>query len=152
MVSSVVDETRDAHEVFYRVERLEAVASTMHESDERRRTLAEAIASDLDHARPLRPRIAAALLGLSERTVRSWVAEGVLTRAEEAGSPRTLLDVRRVHEVKHLVDALRAAGRTRGLLDEVHRRLVDVTWLSHPDLVVSLDELRRGEGVVRVRE
>lgn len=39
-------------------------------------------------------------------------------------------------------------GRTAGLLDEVHRRLVDATWLERDDLVESLEQMRRGEGRV----
>ena len=61
-----------------------------------------------------------------------------------------LLDVERVHEVLRLVKDLRAAGKTVGLLDEVHRRLVDATWLDRDDLTESLEQMRRGEGTTRV--
>jgi hypothetical protein len=36
------------------------------------------------------------------------------------------------------------------LLDETHHRLVDSTWLEDPDLAESLEQMRRGEGVLRV--
>ena len=75
--------------------------------------------------------------------------EGLLQRAEGPSS-RILLDVRRVHQVLHLVQDLRAAGRTTGLLDEVHRRLVDATWLEREDLDESSAQLRRPEGTLRV--
>ncbi len=75
--------------------------------------------------------------------------EGLLQRAEGPSS-RILLDVRRVHQVLHLVQDLRAAGRTTGLLGEVHRRLVDATWLEREDLDESSAQLRRREGTLRV--
>lgn len=81
--------------------------------------------------------------------MQAWTKEGVLQRAKGPSS-RVLLDVRRVHQVRHLVDDLRAAGRTTRLLDEVHRRLVDATWLEREDLSESLGQLRRGEGTLRV--
>lgn len=104
---------------------------------------------DLASASPLRPRIAAELLSLSEKTVRAWTEEGVLIRAASTSS-RVLLDMRRVHQVLHLVQDLRAAGKTAGLLDEVHRRLVDATWLEREDLAESLEQMRRSEGTTRV--
>ena len=58
--------------------------------------------------------------------------------------------VAEVHEVLHLLADLRVAGRTTGLLDEVHRRLVDATWLERDDLAESLEQMRRGEGTTRV--
>lgn len=147
-MSAVAEETRRAADLMERVEALEEVASSLPEQDQRRRTLLDLVEKDLTSAPGLRPRIAAELLSLSERTVRAWVAEGILTRSDE--KPRLLLDTKRVHEVLHLVRELRTAGRTRGLLDEVHRRLVDATWLERDDLAESLEQMRRGEGTTRV--
>jgi DNA-binding transcriptional MerR regulator len=148
-MTAVAEETRQARDLIQRVETLEGVANSLPEQDERRDTLLHVVEQDLAQARALRPRIAAELLGLSERTVRAWVKEGVLTQAD-ASSRRLLLDVRRVHEVLHVVTALRTAGRTTGLLDEVHRRLVDETWLDRHDLAESLEQMQRGEGTIRV--
>lgn len=148
-MTAVAEETRQARGLIERVEALEGIANSLPEQDERRDTLLHLVEQDLANAPALRPRIAAELLGLSERTVREWVKEGVLTQVD-ASSRRLLLDVVRVHEVLHLVAALRSAGRTTGLLDEVHRRLVDATWLDRDDLAESLDQMRRGEGTVRV--
>lgn len=150
-MTAVAEETRQAKDLIERVETLEGVANSLPEQDERRDTLLHVVEQDLAKARGLRPRIAAELLGLSEKTVRQWIKEGVLTQAV-ASSRRLLLDVRRVHEVLHVVTALRAAGKTTGLLDEVHRRLVDATWLDRDDLVESLEQMRRGEGTIRLPE
>lgn len=148
-MNAVAIEMRQALDMLERVEVMESVAVTFPQQDSRRSVLLGQVKKDLTSAAPLRPRIAAELLGLSEKTVRAWVADGVLTRAEQP-SPRVLLDVARVHHVLHLLRDLRAAGQTAGLLDEVHRRLVDATWLSRTDLAESLDQMRRGEGSTRV--
>jgi len=147
-VTAVSDETTRAFDLIERIEALEGLAQTLSEQDERRSTLLRLIEKDLAAAPPLRPRIAAELLGLSEKTVRAWLHEGVLTRADGPTS-RVLLDVQRVHWVLHLVKDLRAAGKTAGLLDAVYRRLVDATWLERDDLAQSLEQMHRGEGTVR---
>lgn len=148
-MSAVAHETDQALGLMKRIETLESVAKSLPEQDERRSTLLDLVEKDLAGAPALRARIVAELLGLSEKTVRAWVVEGVLTRAAGPSS-RLLLDARRVHEVLHLLADLRVAGRTTGLLDEVHRRLVDATWLERDDLAASLQQMRRGEGTTRV--
>jgi DNA-binding transcriptional MerR regulator len=145
---SVVTEAHVLRDMLDRVEKIESVAVTLGESDERHVTLRDVIVKELAAASPVRPRTAAEILGLTEKTVRSWVSEGVLTAA--AQSPRLLLDPARLHDVWHLVRDLREAGKTRGLLDEVHRRLVDQTLLNREDLAESLEQMRRGEGAVLV--
>jgi len=100
----------------------------------------------LSEAAPVRARAAADLLGITERTVRTWVEEGVLTATTI--QPRLLLDLGRIHQVQHLLQELRAAGRTTGLLDEVFRRLTDAAWHDNPGLAEGLAQMRRGEGTV----
>lgn len=135
-----------ARALFARVEQIEDVASTLSADDPRRRTLGSVVREELSTAAPVRPVIAAGLLELTEKTVRVWAAEGVLTaRAEH---PRLLLDPVRLHEVLHLVGELRAAGRTRGLLEEVYHRLADAALIDRDDLASSLEQMRRGEGDV----
>lgn len=148
-MSIVAHESVQARELIERIETLENVAMSLPEQDHRRSALLALVEKDLAGAPALRPRIAAELLGLSEKTVRAWTEDGILTRADTRSS-RLLLDARRVHEVLHLVADLRRTGQTVGLLDEVHRRLVDSTWLDRDDLVESLQQMRRGEGTTRV--
>ncbi len=146
-MTAVALETTQAVELMERVETLESVARSLPEQDERRQRLLALVERDLSSAAPLRPRVAAELLGMSEKTIRTWVEEGVL-QAAETSSPRLLLEVARVHLVLHLIEDLRAAGRTKGLLDEVYRRLVDASRLERDDLRESLGQMRRGEGRV----
>ncbi|WP_164701488.1 hypothetical protein [Modestobacter sp. KNN46-3] len=125
-----------------RVEKIETVAATL--DGDRRATLRQVVEDTLAHTPPVRPRIAASILGLTEKTVRAWAAEGVL--ASTTKQPRLLLDAARLHQVLHLVRDLRAAGKQRGLLDEVYRRLADSALLDREDLAESLEQMRRGEG------
>ncbi len=57
----------------------------------------------------IRPVIAARLLGLSEKTIRTWAAEGVLPVVQR--KPRLLLDVRGVHLIIHILRELRSLVR-----------------------------------------
>jgi hypothetical protein len=59
-----------------------------------------------------------------------------------------LLDLQSVHEVRHIVQDLRALGKDRDLLDEVWRRLSDAALLDRSDLGESIEQMRRGEGRV----
>jgi hypothetical protein len=125
-MTRVADESRQAYDLIERIETLERVEATLPVEDDRRLALLGVVEKDLASAHPFRPRIASEVLDLSEKTVRAWTQEGVLTRAAGPSS-RVLLDVQRVHQVLRLLAEFRAAGKTVGLFDEVHRRLVDAT-------------------------
>ncbi|WP_199441741.1 hypothetical protein [Umezawaea beigongshangensis] len=143
---SVTAEAEYVRELFSQVEEIEEVAGTLSADDQRRRRLTDVVDKVLRQAPPVRPVVAGELLDLTEKTVRAWAREGVLTVHSE--KPRMLLDTSRVHEVLHLVAELRVAGRTRGLLDEVHRRLSDRALRERDDLAESLAQMRAGEGRV----
>ncbi len=141
--SSVVIKT------FKRAEMLEAFAGNlpdpMQQAEQMR--VAMDLISDLG---PIRPVAVSKVLGLTEKTVRAWATEGALDIA--LTEPRVLLDPLSVHTVLHLVEALRAAGQTRGLLDEVYRRLSDASLIESADMQESLRQMRQGQGeVVRTR-
>lgn len=133
-------------QLFDRVETLESVAATLPRKDPRRTTLLRVVQAELSDAAPVRPVVAAEILQLTEKTVRDWAAEGVLLVAQ--AEPRLLLDANRLHQVSHLVADLRSAGKTRGLLDEVYRRLADDALGHRDDLAESIEQIRRGEGRV----
>ena len=129
-----------------RVEVVEDVANSFDTDDERRTRLLEVSEGALADERAIRPVIAAKLLGLSERTVRSWAEAGVLPVVSE--HPRLMLDLVSVHLVSHLIRELREAGRNRDLVDAVVHRLSDRLLLQDEDLKESLEQMRRGEGRV----
>lgn len=143
---SVATEAAHIRDLFETIEELESVASSLAEDDERRHKLDGVVAKTLRQAPPVRPVVAGELLDLTEKTVKAWAREGVL--AIHSQEPRMLLDTVRLHEVLHLVSDLRRAGKTRGLIDEVHRRLSDQSLLDRSDLASSLDEMRSGKGRV----
>ncbi len=143
---SIAVEERRIRSLFDRVEAVEDVARTLPEGDERRAKLLAVSNATLEDEGTIRPVIAARLLGLSEKTVRAWAAQGVLTVAQRV--PRLLLDMQSVHAVSHIVRDLRDAGKDRDLLDEVWRRLSDEALLERPGLKESIEQMRRGEGRV----
>jgi hypothetical protein len=143
---SVATEAAQIRDLFEQIEEIEQVALTLSEDDVRRHKLAGVIAKALRQAPPIRPVVAGELLDLTEKTVKAWAREGVLAISSQ--EPRMLLDAERLHEVLHLVSDLRRAGKNRGLLDEVHRRLSDVALLDRTDLAASLEQMHRGEGRV----
>ncbi len=129
------------------VAKLHEVAETLPTGDERARALESVAERRLASAPGMRPSIAAAMLGLSEPTVRSWVRRGIfLLRSRQ---PRLLLDPASVLEICQLVASLREAGQSRGLLDAVYNRLADEHLLADPDLMQSLEQMHRGEYIVR---
>jgi len=121
-MTRVAHESNQAYDVIERIEILERVALTLPDGDERRKALLGLVEKDLAAAQPVRPRVAAEVLDLSEKITRAWTKEGVLKRAEKPSAP-LMLDFGRVHEVLLVLQDLRAAGTTVGLVDEVHRRL-----------------------------
>lgn len=125
------------------IEKIESVSESLPQSDERRDQLQEAVGLLLSQIEPVRVEIAARLLDMSDKTIRAWCAQGVLTPAAE--EPRLLLDPHRLHDVMHVVRDLRAAGKNRHLLDLVWFRLSDQALLDRDDLQESLAQMARGE-------
>jgi DNA-binding transcriptional MerR regulator len=143
---TIAVEEKRVRSLFERVEAVEDVAMTLADDDERRARLLAVSNAALAEEGTIRPVIAARLLGLSEKTVRAWAAEGVLTIAQR--TPRLLLDVQSVHAISHIIRELRSHGKDRDLLDEVWRRLADAALLERNDLRESIEQMRRGEGRV----
>ena len=143
---TIAVEEQRIREVLGEVEAVEDVAYSLPEDDERRRRLLDVTNSTLAREATIRPVIAAKLLGLSERTVRTWADKGVLLVAKRR--PRLLIDLASVHEISHLLRDLRTIGKDRDLLDEVWRRLNDQALIESDDFQESLAQMRRGEGRV----
>ena len=143
---SIAIEEQRIRSLFDRVEAVEDVARTLPENDERRAKLLAVSSATLADEGTVRPVIAAKLLGLSEKSIRTWAKQGVLVVAQR--SPRLLLDLQSVHEVRHIVQDLRSLGKDRDLLDEVWRRLSDAALIDRPDLAESIRQMRRGQGRV----
>jgi DNA-binding transcriptional MerR regulator len=143
---TIAFEEKRVRSLFERVEAVEEVAETLADDDGRRAKLLAVSSAALAEEGTIRPVIAARLLGLSEKTVRAWAAQGVLTIAQR--TPRLLLDVQSVHAISHIIRELRSLGKDRDLLDEVWRRLSDAALLERGDLQESIEQMRRGQGRV----
>lgn len=143
---SVATEEQRIRNLFERVETIEEVASSLPENDERRARLLAVSRDALAEEGTVRPVIAAKVLGLSEKTVRTWAAAGLLSARQH--SPRLLLDVPSVHAVSHALREIRADGLERDLLEHVWRRLEDQALLDRADLRESIEQMRRGDVVV----
>jgi DNA-binding transcriptional MerR regulator len=147
--SLIAQEEQAVRAALTTVEDVERVVLGMPSTDQNRDILCSVIDRTLKATPPVRPAVAARVLGLTEKTVRHWAKEGVLT-LKPASPKRQGVDPQRLHDVLHLVRDLREAGKTRGLLDEVWRRLSDAALLDREDLQESLAQMRRGEGTVLV--
>src|ERR1035438_189576 len=143
---TIAVEEKRVRSLFERVEAVEEVAETLADGDERRAKLLAVSNAALAEEGTIRPVIAARLLGLSEKTVRAWAAEGALTVAQQ--TPRLLLDVQSVHAISHIIRELRSLGKDRDLLDEGWRRLSDPQLLARRGLQESIEQMRRGQGRV----
>jgi hypothetical protein len=131
--------------VFDRVEEIEDVVEKLAEREPEAVARLQQVASEaLASAGPIPLSVAAELLQLSPRTITTWANEGVLRVV--AHKPKQV-DPVQLHQVKHLVEELRAAGRNRDLVTAVWYRLQDQAALDREDLAESLEQFRRGEKI-----
>jgi hypothetical protein len=96
----------------------------------------------LSSAEPIRVPIAARILLVSDKTIRAWAEDGLLT--PRAVRPRLLLDADRLHTVLRFLEDLRAAGQDRDFRDSLWNRLRDEALLDRADLTESLSEVNAG--------
>ncbi|GAB3901871.1 hypothetical protein ACFQ1S_00115 [Kibdelosporangium lantanae] len=128
------------------IEEIEDIAAATDDSTARTR-LAELADRMLDQLPAVRVTTAATLLKISRPTTYAWVGEGVLQTVDTGPSDRQLLEPRRLHRVWHLLRQVRAEGvKNSRLLDAIWFRLQDQAVLDRPDLLESLEQMRRGEG------
>lgn len=96
----------------------------------------------LSSAEPVRVPIAARILLVSDKTVRTWASDGLLT--PRAVRPRLLLDAERLHAVLGFLVDLRAAGQDRDFRDILWNKLRDEALLDRTDLAESLSQMNAG--------
>ncbi|HEY1700234.1 MAG TPA: hypothetical protein VGG75_11040 [Trebonia sp.] len=140
---SVASEEERIRSIFEDADIVEEVARSLPEDDDRRSRLLEVSRRALANEATIRPVIAARLLGLSEKTVRTWVDAGLL--APRQTKPRLLLDALNVHTVRHILREVRDEGVSRDLLDHVWYCLEDQALLDREDLQESIQQMLRGE-------
>jgi len=123
MVTSTIErEEVQVRELFERVDAVVGVAHVIENDHPGEADKLLQVSNDALHqAAPVRVPIAARLLVVSDKTVRAWVDEGVLTSHTQ--HPRLLLDTERLHAVLQFVRELRARGQDRDLLTILWQRL-----------------------------
>jgi hypothetical protein len=129
--------------VFTQVDEVLDVAHSIEdELPEAAARLVHASSGVLSSAGPVRVPIAARILLVSDKTVRAWVKDGLLTSS--VMRPRLLLDAERLHTVLRFLDDLRAAGQDRDFRDNLWIRLQDEALLDRADLAESLAQMNAG--------
>jgi hypothetical protein len=96
----------------------------------------------LSSAEPVRVPIAARILLVSDKTVRAWAGDGLLT--PRAVRPRLLLDAERLHTVLRFLGDLRTAGQDHDFRDMLWNKLRDEALLDRADLAESLSQMNSG--------
>ncbi len=105
-----------------------------HEGDpERRRSLDDLHRRVAARERGVKVSEAAAVLSLSQPTVRAWIDSGVLVPVRDTSPVR--IEVLSLADVKHALDLVRQHSEDRNLLAQVMRLLRD-----RADLTAALDE------------
>src|SRR5580692_7793703 len=96
----------------------------------------------LSAAEPVRVPVAARILLVSDKTIRAWAEDGLLT--PRAVRPRLLIDAERLHTVLRFLSDLRAAGQDRDFREMLWNRLHDEALLDRADLAESLSQMNAG--------
>jgi hypothetical protein len=144
MATSTMEREETAvRDLFARVDDVLDVAHSIEgERPQEAARLVHASHGALSSAEPVRVPIAARILLVSDKTVRSWAEDGLLT--PRAVRPRLLLDAERLHTVLRFLYDLRAAGQDRDFRDNLWNRLQDEALLDRADLAESLSEMNAG--------
>ena len=130
-------------DLFARVDEVLDVARTIEgERPQEAARLVHVSHDALSSAGPVRVPIAARILLVSDKTVRAWVEDGLLT--SRAVRPRRLLDAERLHTVLRFLGDLRAAGQDRYFRDNLWNKLRDEALLDRADLTESVSQMNTG--------
>lgn len=140
---SLADDVRAAETAVLDLIDLEAAAQDPSVSPQLRRRLTVMRQRREEAVPGVRVSVAAGLLGLSERTVRDWMARGPLDPVPGAKPAR--VSTTSLARVVPLVHRLREIGEDRDLLRRIVEHLEDDRVRSLPRVKQSLEQLRRGD-------
>jgi hypothetical protein len=144
MTTSTMEREETAvRDLFARVDEVLDVAQSIEgERPQEAARLVHVSHGALSSAGPVRVPIAARILLVSDKTVRAWVEEGLLT--PRAVRPRLLLDAERLHAVLRFLSDLRAAGQDRDFRDDLWNKLRDEALPDRADLTESVSQMNTG--------
>jgi len=142
---SIENELVTAQQVAQDLEDLDVISGALGRDKLLQQRLAALRERRIAQSRTVRLAVAAQMLDLSVPTVRAWARQGVLAEGGDATHRRVTLES--VLALKPIVSELRGLGQQRGLLEAVLARLDDRATLSDPQLIKSIKQMGRGEGV-----
>ena len=122
-MTTIAEDARRIGVLFNRIDDLDEVAYSFPEADDRCDRLRQLANATLAEEAPIRPTVAAALLGVDEQIVREWGISGVLIVATRR--PRLAFDVTSVYEISRLIRDLRELDRDQ--LDEMWHQLTEAS-------------------------
>jgi hypothetical protein len=130
-------------DLFARVDEVLDVAHTIQvDRPQEAARLVHASHGALSSAEPVRVPVAARILLVSDKTVRAWAEDGLLT--SRTIRPRLHIDAERLHTVLRFLGDLRAAGQDRDFREMLWNRLQDEALLDRTDLAESLAQMNAG--------
>jgi DNA-binding transcriptional MerR regulator len=142
--STIAREETAVRDLFARVDEVLDVAHSIEvERPRDAARLVHASHGALSAAEPVRVPVAAKILLVSDKTIRAWAEDGLLT--PRAVRPRLLIDAERLHTVLHFLSDLRAAGQDRDFREMLWNRLQDEALLDRADLAQSLSQMNAGK-------
>jgi DNA-binding transcriptional MerR regulator len=144
MTSSTMEREETAvRDLFARVDEVLDVAHSIEvERPRDAARLVHASHGALSAAEPVRVPVAAKILLVSDKTIRAWAEDGLLTPREVR--PRLLIDAERLHTVLHFLSDLRAAGQDRDFREMLWNRLQDEALLDRTEMAESLSQMNAG--------
>lgn len=142
--SALQHEEEQVRDLFTRVDEVLDVAHSIEgDRPAEAARLVRASRGALTCAAPVRVPIAARILLISDKTVRAWVEDGLLT--SRVVRPRLLLDAERLHAILHFLADLRAAGQNRDFRDNLWHKLSDEALIDRADLTESIAQMAAGD-------
>ncbi|MFI9010990.1 hypothetical protein ACIGNX_27510 [Actinosynnema sp. NPDC053489] len=144
-ITAVVERQREqVATTFDAVEEIEDVASGLPAEEDQTRLRAVA-KSFLGTLPPVRASVAAELLNISTPTVRKWARLGMLHEVKVQWSRVLHVDAVHLHEVLHLVQDLRKAGKDNvEFFRHLRWAMEDRDLLASSDVQEGLKQLREG--------
>jgi len=110
-----------------------------------RASLSERAWELVDQAEPMRVRLAARWLGLSDTAARNWIEAGLLEPVSANGRGPLRVTMASIAEAKEIVDELRALGEDRNLVQLVLARIEGEELAGNRRFGRSLEQMARSQ-------
>ncbi|WP_345368260.1 hypothetical protein [Saccharopolyspora cebuensis] len=148
MASALEREYERIEDTFDRAEVLDRTAVEVSwQLPEQARKIQSVMRGMLEDVPPVTVVTASRLLNINRKTVAEWADRGLLIEVRTFDGRRRHFEPIRLHQVRHVVRQLHAAGQSRHLVDTIWYHLEDQTVLDREDLRTSLQQMHDGDVV-----